>query len=190
MGVPVDAVIYVAGDATFGRTAAIPTARARQLFEANYWGPVRAATAAEKLWSEPRHGTFVSVSSLSARRAVPFEAHYCASKSACARFLDALALEHPEGRLRFTSVYPGRLRTAFRSNADWYGAPPDPGATEGSDPALVVDAILRVLSGRLALRVLGARERAIDLADRVSPSLYDRLVLRRRVRKALGKNRQ
>jgi short-subunit dehydrogenase len=185
VGVPIDAVAYVAGDATFGRASAIPTTRARQLFEANYWGPVRAATAAEQLWAEPRAGTFVSVSSISARRAVPFEAHYCASKAACARFLDALGLEHPEARLRFTSVYPGRLRTAFRGKADWYGASPDPTPTEGSNPAIVVDAILRVLAGRAGLRVVGARERAIDLVDRVSPSLYDRLILRRRVRKAL-----
>jgi len=188
-GMPIDAVVYVAGDAAFGRASAIPTPRARQLFEANYWGPVRAATAAEQLWGEAREGAFVSVSSISARRAVPFEAHYCASKAACARFLDTMSLEHPDGRIRFTSVYPGRLRTAFRGKADWHGAPPDPAPTEGSDPAIVVDAILRVLAGRTALRVLGARERAIDLADRVSPSLYDRLVLRRRVRKALGRIR-
>ena len=32
-----------------------------------------------------------------------------------------------------------------------------------------------------------SRERAIDLADRVSPSLYDALILRRRVRERLGK---
>jgi short-subunit dehydrogenase len=189
VGVPIDAIVYVAGDATFGRASSIPTTRARQLFEANYWGPVRAATAAEQLWVEPRGGTFVSVSSISARRAVPFEAHYCASKAACARFLDALGLEHPEGRLRFTSVYPGRLRTAFRGKADWYGASPDPAPTEGSDPAIVVDAILRVLAGRTWLRVLGTRERAIDLVDRVSPSLYDRLILRGRVRRALSRSK-
>jgi NAD(P)-dependent dehydrogenase (short-subunit alcohol dehydrogenase family) len=188
-GVAIDAVVYVAGDATFGRASAIPRARARQLFEANYWGPVAAATAAEHLWADARRGSFVSVSSISARRAVPFEAHYCASKAACARFLDALGLEHPDGRLRFTSVYPGRLRTSFRGKADWYGAPPDPAPTQGSDPSIVVHAILRVLAGRAGLRVLGARERAIDLVDRLSPSLYDRLVLRRRVRNALARNR-
>jgi NAD(P)-dependent dehydrogenase (short-subunit alcohol dehydrogenase family) len=190
VGVAIDAVVYVAGDATFGRAAAIPRPRARQLFEANYWGPVGAATAVEHLWADPRRGVFVSVSSISARRAVPFEAHYCASKAACARFLDALDLEHPEGRLRFTSVYPGRLRTSFRGKADWYGASPDPAPMEGSDPSIVVAAILRVLAGRVGLRVLGTRERAIDLVDRLSPSLYDRIVLRRRVRNALGRNRE
>jgi NAD(P)-dependent dehydrogenase (short-subunit alcohol dehydrogenase family) len=184
-GVPIDAVVYVVGDAVFGRASATPVERARRLFDVNYWAPVGAATAAEHLWKEPRHGTFVSVSSISARRAVPFEAHYGASKAAFAQFLDVLGLEQDDARLRFVSVYPGRLRTAFRSKAEWYGLPPDPRPSDGRDPATVVGAILGILAGQFRLRVLGIRERAIDLADRVSPTLYDSLVLRRRVRSRL-----
>jgi short-subunit dehydrogenase len=183
-GVPIDAVVYVAGDAAFGRTRAVPVERARALFEANMWAPAAAALAADALWQAPRRGTFVSVSSISARRAVPFEAYYCASKAACARFLDALRLEHPDDRVVFASVYPGRLSTGFRAKADWYGAARDAAPTEGSDPRSVARAILDVLHRRRGGRVIGARERAIDLADRLSPALYDRLVLRRRVRKA------
>jgi short-subunit dehydrogenase len=183
-GVPIDAVVYVAGDAAFGRSRAVPVERARALFEANMWAPAAAALAADALWQAPRPGTFVSVSSISARRAVPFEAYYCASKAACARFLDALRLEHPDDRVVFASVYPGRLSTGFRAKADWYGAPADAAPTEGSDPRSVARAILDVLHRRRGGRVIGARERAIDLADRVSPALYDRLVLRRRVRRA------
>ncbi len=187
---PIDAVVYVAGDAAFGRAAAVPTARARRLFEANVWGPVAAATAADVLWEAPRLGTFVSVSSIAGRRAVPFEAHYCASKAACARFLEALDLEHPDGRARYLSVYPGRLRTAFRAHADWHGAPPDPSPAEGSDPASVATSILQVLAGSRGAHVIGLRENAIDLADRLSPRLYDSLVLKRRVRGLLARGRK
>lgn len=183
-GVPIDAVVYVAGDAAFGRSGAIPAARARTLFEANLWAPAAAALAADALWTAPRRGTFVSVSSISARRAVPFEAYYCASKAACARFLDALRLEHPDDRVVFASVYPGRLATGFRAKAEWYGVPPEGAPTEGSDPRSVVRSVLAVLNRSRGGHVIGARERAIDLADRVSPALYDRLILRRRVRKA------
>jgi hypothetical protein len=42
-----------------------------------------------------------------------------------------------------------------------------------------------MLAGRRTPAVLGFRERAIDLADRVSPALYDKLVLRQRTRKRL-----
>ena len=188
--VPIDAVVYVAGDAAFGRAAAVPVARARRLFEANFWGPAVAATAADLLWTAPRKGTFVSVSSIAGRRAVPFEAHYCASKAATARFLEALGLEHPDGRVRFVSLYPGRLKTGFRTHADWHGAPPDPAPGDGSDPGVVASAILDVLTGRRGAHVIGLRENAIDLADRLSPGLYDRLVLKRRVRAALARGRR
>jgi hypothetical protein len=77
------------------------------------------------------------------------------------------------------------LQTSFRTKADWYGAPPDPAPEQGSNPAIVANAILDILAGRTVLKVLGSRERAIDLADRVSPAIYDRLVLRRRVQKLL-----
>lgn len=187
---PIDAIVYVAGDATFGRASAIPVDRARRLFEANFWGPTRAATAAQTMWAEPRRGCFVSISSLSARRAVPFEAHYCASKAATARFLDALGLEHPDGRLRFVSLYPGRLRTGFRAKADWYGLVPQGDPLDGGDPQKVADVVLAQLSGKATSLVLGAREKAIDLADRLNPALYDRLVLRRRVRSILSKQRK
>jgi len=42
-----------------------------------------------------------------------------------------------------------------------------------------------LLEGSRRARVLGWRERAIDFTDRVFPGLYDRLVLRRRVRRDL-----
>jgi short-subunit dehydrogenase len=186
--VPLDAIVYVAGDAVFGKAGKVPEGRARALFDANFWAPCAAAVAAQAHWAAlRRRATFVSVSSISARRAVPFEAHYCASKAACARFLEALTLEHPDERIRFVSLYPGRLRTAFRAKAEWYGLPPDPAPTEGNDPIHVVRAILSVLGGGAGGAVIGSRERAIDAADRIDPRLYDRLVLARRVRKALDK---
>ena len=186
---PLDAIVYVAGDAVFGKAAQVPALRARAVFEENFWAPAAAALSAQMLWQgASRRATFVSVSSISARRAIPFEAHYCASKAACARFLDALQLEHPEERIRFVSVYPGRLRTAFRAKAHWYGLPPDPAPQEGSDPAHVVCAILGVLAGRRPAPAIGVRERAIDAVDRLDSRLYDRLVLAPRVRSALRRS--
>jgi short-subunit dehydrogenase len=114
-----------------------------------------------------------------ARRAVPFEAHYAASKAAAARFIECLHLEHEGDGLRFVPVYPGMLRTPFRTEAEWFGLAPPGGG--GADARGAARAIVAVLRGRRRSRVIGWRERAIDLADRVSPALYDRAVLRRRV---------
>lgn len=185
-GAPLDAIVFVAGAAVFGRTPRVPEARARRIFELNFWACTAAATAAAEHWSEAgRTGaSFVAVLSIVARRAVPFEAHYAASKAAAARFLECLALEYEPAGLRFVSAYPGMLRTPFRAAAEWFGLAPS-GTDAGADVRETAQAICALLDGRRRSRVIGWRERTIDLADRVAPGLYDRAVLSRRVRRAL-----
>ncbi len=183
---PLDGVVFVAGTAVYGRTTRIPADRARQVFELNFWACTAAATAAARHWSERRtRGTFVAVLSLLARRAVAFEAHYAASKAAAARFLECLELEHAAAGLRFVPVYPGRLRTGFRRDAEWFGI--EPSRTDGgTDPRETARAIVAVLAGKRRSRVFGWRERTIDLADRIAPALYDRAVLWRRMLRTQG----
>lgn len=183
---PLDGVVFVAGAAVYGRTGQVPPDRARRVFELNFWACAAAATAAARRWtSRGVRGTFVGVLSLVARRAVPFEAHYAASKAAAGRFLECLGLEHAAAGLRFVPVYPGTLRTGFRRQAEWFGvAPAD--ADAGTDARRAARAIVAVLEGKRRSRVIGWRERTIDLADRIAPELYDRAVLRRRAQRARG----
>jgi short-subunit dehydrogenase len=181
-GTPIDAIVFVAGTAAFGRTARIPAERARSVLELNFWACAGAATAAAERWAAAgRAGTFVAVLSIVARRAVPFEAYYAASKAAAARFLECLDLEYGTRGARFVAAYPGTLETGFRRTADWHALDAAPG--RGSDPAAAARAIVGLLEGTRQTRVIGWRERSIDLADRVAPGLYDRVVLRRRVRR-------
>lgn len=179
---PIDAVVFVAGTAAFGRTALFPAERARSIFELNFWGCTNAARSAAEHWSEARRaGTFLAVLSIAARRAVPFEAYYSASKAAAARFLECLDLEYAQERIRFRAAFPGALNTPFRRRAEWLGI--EPAFTEGgADVPRTARAILGLLFGSRTARVIGWRERSIDLADRLAPGLYDRAVLRRRVR--------
>jgi short-subunit dehydrogenase len=184
-GQPIDAFVFVAGTAVFGKTALIPVARARQTFELNFWACTAAAKAAAEYW-DVRHqgGVFVAVLSIVARVAVPFEAYYSASKAATARFLECLQLEYGHKRIEFVCAYPGMLKTPFRREAEWYGFEQKP-SDEGADVRTTAQAITRLLEGRRKARVIGWRERSIDLADRWLPGLYDRVVLRPRVQRIL-----
>jgi short-subunit dehydrogenase len=183
---PLDGIVFVAGAAVYGRTALVPEERARRVLELNFWACASAATAAARRWTARGiPGAFVAVLSLVARRAVPFEAHYAASKAAAARFLECLELEHAPAGLRFAPVYPGTLRTGFRGDAEWFGITPSD-TDAGTDAREAARAIVAVLEGRRRSRVIGWRERTIDLADRIAPELYDRAVLRRRVQRTLG----
>lgn len=184
-GAPIDAVVFVAGTAAYGKTALFPAERARSILELNFWALAEAARSVADHWAQARRpGTLVAVLSIAGRRAVPFEAFYSASKAAAARFLECLDLEYASRGIRFVSAFPGTLRTPFRRQAEWYGIEPGP-ALEGGDVGAVARAILRLLDGSRRVRVIGWRERAIDLADHLAPGLYDRLALRRRVAKLL-----
>ncbi len=177
-----DEVVFVAGTSAYGRTALFPVERARGIFELNFWACAAAATSIAEHWvGAKRAGVFVAVLSIAGRRAVPFEAYYSASKAAAARFLECLDLEYGRRRVRFLSAFPGKLNTQFRQQAEWYGLSP-PFTRGGADVRATARAILGLLEGRRLARVIGWRERAIDLADRLAPGLYDRAVLRGRVR--------
>lgn len=184
-GAPCDAVIFVAGIAVFGKTALIPLERARETFELNFWACTTAARAAAELWS--RHhlqGKFVAILSIAARQAVPFEAYYSASKAATARFLECLQLEYAHKGIEIICAYPGLLRTPFRQHAEWYGFHPTD-AEQGADVRKTSQAIINLLTGARKTRIIGWRERCVDLAGRLLPGLYDRVVLRKRAKRRL-----
>ncbi len=126
----------------------------------------------------------VAILSIAARCAVPFEAYYSASKAAAQRFLECLQLEYSRTGIAFISAFPGLLRTSFRAQSEWYGIQRTPNEG-GADVRTTAEAVINLLRGRRKARVIGWRERSIDLADRLFPGLYDRTVLRTRVQKAL-----
>ena len=184
-GAPINAVIFVAGAAVFGKTGLVPLDRARQTFELNFWGCTTAASAAAEYWDKKsQEGKFVAILSLVARRAVPFEAYYSASKAATARFLECLQLEYGHKKIRFVCAFPGLLKTPFRRRAEWYGIEPVY-IDEGADIEKTGQAIVNLLEGKRRSRVIGWRERSIDLIDRLMPGLYDRAVLQPRVKRML-----
>ncbi|HQR44981.1 MAG TPA: SDR family oxidoreductase [Thermoanaerobaculia bacterium] len=183
-GGPLDAVVYAAGTAAFGRTASIPLDEARATFDVNFWPLAASARAAAARWERDGvPGCFLAVLSIAGLRAVPFEAFYGASKAAAVRFLDALQLEVSPS-IRLIPACPGLIRTAFREHARWHGVTA-PESAYGATPEEAAAALCDLLEGSRRARVLGWRERSIDLADRIFPGLYDRLVLRRRVQKDL-----
>jgi len=184
-GSPLDGIVYAAGVGTFGRTGAIPSNEARSAFDVNFWSLADAARAAADRWvRDATPGCFLAVLSIAGRRAVPFEAYYGASKAAAARFLESLELEVPRS-IRFVAACPGLIRTPFRSRTPWRGMP-EPRAEGGATPEETAVALCSLLEGSRWSRVIGWRERAIDLADRVAPGLYDRLVLRPRVARGIS----
>ena len=185
-GALIDAVIFVAGRGVFGKTGLVPVDRARHVFELNFWACAASARAAAEYWaSRGKPGKFVAILSLAAIRAVPMESYYAASKAAAARFLECLQLEYGHKGIEFKCAFPGLLRTGFRSAAEWYGLKAA-FAEEGADVHTTAQAVVDLLESKHNAQVIGWRERAIVLADRLFPGLYDRAVLRGRTEKLMS----
>lgn len=177
---PLSAVVFVAGDGVFGPAAATSVERAEDMFALNFWAVARCAMSAGAYFRDARvAGAFVPVLSIAARRAVPGEAYYGASKAAAARFVEALAFEYPE--TRFVPVYPGLMKTGFRGKVTFVGEAPSH-LDAGTDPAVVARATADLVEGRRTPRVVGWRERGIDLLERIDPRIYDAVLRRRRPR--------
>ena len=177
------ALIYSAGMGVAGRTLEVPEASSRAAFEVNFWGVERVVRHVHPVMTAAGSGSIVVVLSIAALRAVPFEAHYGASKAACARWLDCLALESEASGVRVRYLAPGYVPTGFLERAGWHGLDVPAVAGSGVTAVDVARAVVAVAEGRRSRTVFGWRENAISMVDRLLPGAYDR-VLRARVRRA------
>jgi short-subunit dehydrogenase len=180
---PARALVWCAGTPVMGRTLEVPVAAAREAFETTFWAMQTAVRAVVPGMVTRGQGAVLVVLSIAALRAVPHEAYYGAAKAAAARWLECLAHEvEPQG-VAVKLLYPGFVDTGFLERGGWWGMASPP-HVRGSGVAVddVARAACELLEGRGSRRVLGWRERAIVLGDRVAPGLYDR-VLRLRGRR-------
>jgi short-subunit dehydrogenase len=173
------ALVYCAGAPVVGKTLAVPEAVARDAFEVNFWGLERAVRRVYPRMRDRGEGSIVALLSIAGLRAVPYEAHYGASKAAAARWLDCLALEAERERIRVAYLAPGYVPTGFLERSGWHGLSPESVAGSGVTPEDVARAALDLVDGHRTSAVLGWRENAITLADRLLPGAYDRVLARR-----------
>lgn len=173
------AVVYCAGSPAMGRTLDVPEAARREAFEVNFWGLERIVRGVYPAMTQAGGGTIVAVSSIAALRAVPFESYYAASKAAAARWLGCFASEAALAGVRCRIVAPGYVPTGFLERGGWYGMAVPAGSGSGVTAEDVARTVCALVEGRRARTVLGWRETAITLADRLIPGAYDRLLDRR-----------
>ena len=180
---PPDVLVYAAGVPAMGKTLAVPRDVARRAFEVNFWGMDSTVREILPIMSARRRGTIVGLSSIVALRPVPNEAFYAASKAAAARYLGCLAHEAAKDGVKVKFLNVGYVDTGFAQKGAWFGMDaPAAGAGGGSGvkPEDVAEATMRLLEGDRMSGIIGWKENAIALADRVFPELYDRLLRSRK----------
>ena len=122
-----DVLVHNAGFGVFGAVEEVGPDAVRRQFEVNVFGPLE-LTRLLLPELRARRGQIIWVGSLAGRIALPFQAHYSATKAALASFSDALRMELEPFGVRVTCLEPGDFSTNFtdarivtRAEASPYG---------------------------------------------------------------------
>jgi NAD(P)-dependent dehydrogenase (short-subunit alcohol dehydrogenase family) len=114
-----DALVCNSGFGIFGSVEEVSIEEAQEQFDTNFFGTLRTLRAAIPAMREARSGRIILVSSLAAHSAIPFQAHYSATKGAIDTLGLALRNElHPHG-VAVSLVEPGDIHTDFNDAMDF-----------------------------------------------------------------------
>lgn len=114
----IDILINNAGVGQCGPIEETSIRAAKKVFETNYWGLVRTVQAALPAMRKTGRGLIVNVSSAAGKIAIPFQAHYCASKFAVEGLTESLYHEVKRYGIRVVLVEPGDVGTSIWEQTD------------------------------------------------------------------------
>ncbi|HEV2093315.1 MAG TPA: SDR family oxidoreductase [Rubrobacter sp.] len=126
-------------------------------------------------------GTIINNASGLAKRSVPLQGTYCAAKHGIKGFTDALRMElqHERSEITVTLLMPSSINTPFFGHArSKLGVKPMP-IPPAYEPRAVAEAILFAAEHPRRDIVVGSAGKMLEVMERISPSLLDRLMLAR-----------
>ncbi len=118
-----DALLHCAGIGGAGPVECMPTERARQILDTNFWGSWNLCQACLPHLRQSPNGRLLLVSSIAGHMGIPFRAAYCASKAAVNALSDSLRLELKGSSVSVSCISPGDIAT--NSIATQYRQPAD-----------------------------------------------------------------
>ncbi|AGY59051.1 short chain dehydrogenase [Gloeobacter kilaueensis JS1] len=172
-----DTWVQVAGTAVIGPFLETTAAEFERVVQVNLLGQVYGAMAALPHLKR-QGGALIHISSVEARRSMPLQSAYAASKHGIEGFLDSLRLELEHDRLlvSVTNILPGVINTPFYNKAlTKLGVKPS-SVPPFYQPGLVADAILFAAEHPVRELIVGDAGRVLDYLQRLSPALTDRLL--------------
>ena len=147
----------------------------RRVIDVNLLGQAHGAWAALPHLRREGRGALIHVSSVEAKRALPWQSAYAASKHGVEGFLEALRLElqHEGVPISVTNVMPASINTPLFAKArSKLGVQPQ-GLGPLYQPDLVAEAILYAAEHPSRDLVVGGAGQALLLLQRLSPALAD-----------------
>ncbi|MDX2215614.1 MAG: SDR family oxidoreductase [Oculatellaceae cyanobacterium bins.114] len=174
-----DTWVHLAATSVFATFDQITPDEFKRVIDVNLNGQAYGAMAALPHLKREGRGALIHVSSVEARRSLPYQSPYSASKHGIEGFLDALRLEliHDKWDISVTNVLPAVINTPFYNKGlTKLGVKPT-GFPPYYQPDLVAEAILHAAEHPTRDLIVGDIGKVTDLLQRISPTLMDTLLL-------------
>jgi NAD(P)-dependent dehydrogenase (short-subunit alcohol dehydrogenase family) len=152
-----------------------------RIIQVDLMGQIYGMKAALAPMRRQRSGTIINIGSVLSTRAAPLHAAYVASKHGIAGFTDTLRMELMYERMpiNLTLIMPGFIDTPLFINArSKLGVKPRP-VPPVYAPEVVVEAILFAAEHPRRDMLVGGQAAFVNLLQRISPPLVDRLMVMR-----------
>jgi NAD(P)-dependent dehydrogenase (short-subunit alcohol dehydrogenase family) len=150
----------------------------RQVIDVNLTGQAYGAMAALPHLKREGRGALIHISSVEARRSLPYQSAYAASKHGVEGMVEALRMElkHEGWPISVTNIMPASINTPFFDKARTKLGVKPKGVPPIYQPQIVVDAILYAAENPTRDLIVGGAGKAITLMQHLSPSLADFLI--------------
>jgi NAD(P)-dependent dehydrogenase (short-subunit alcohol dehydrogenase family) len=175
----IDTWAHVAGTAVIGPFEQTTPEEFKRVIEVNLLGQVYGAMVALPHLKHEGRGALVHVTSVEARRSLPLQSSYSASKHGVEGFLDALRVElaHEKVPVSITNIMPGVINTPFYTKVrSRLGVQPT-AVPPFYHPRIVADAILYAAEHPVRDMIVGDVGRVLEFLQRLSPAAMDALLL-------------
>jgi len=174
----VDTWVNAAATAVIAPFEQVTPEEFKRVIEVNLMGPVYGAMVAMPLLRQTGRGAIITISSVEARRSMPLQSSYSASKHGLEGFMDALRaeLKYEGFPISITNILPSVINTPFYNKAKTKLGVKPTGVPPYYQPKLVADAILHAAEHPTRDIIVGDVGRLADLAQKLVPDLTDTLV--------------
>jgi NAD(P)-dependent dehydrogenase (short-subunit alcohol dehydrogenase family) len=150
----------------------------RRVVDVTMMGQVYGAMVALPHLKREGQGALIHVSSVEARRSLPLQSAYSASKHGVEGFLDSLRVEllYEKAPISVTNILPAVINTPFYNKARTKIGVMPTGVPPYYQPSLVAEAILHAAEHPTRDIIVGDVGRVLDLMQKLSPGLVDALL--------------
>lgn len=173
-----DSWVHLAAVSLYARFEETDPTEFEQVVRTNLLGQVYGAMAALPHLRRNGRGAFISVSSIEAVRALPYQSAYASAKHGVNGMLEALRVElrHERSPIQITEILPSSIDTPLFEHARTRIGVRPKGMPPVYDARLVARAIVRAAKQPTRRLVVGGGGRALASVEGIIPGVVDRFL--------------